>query len=90
MLGRKQYLDEYNRQQLEKKREFAKKILKAVSIHIDEKSEDERLTEAGKVLGIEKLTPEQAAKLRDTLHWALKIKSDHIDKLKALFSGESD
>lgn len=65
MLGRGAYLDEYMAHPLEKRREFARKILKAVNIYAHAKSEDERLIEAGEALGLNKLSPEQATKLKE-------------------------
>lgn len=85
MLGRKQYLDEYNRQPLEKKREYAKKILKAVSIHIDEKDQEQMLEDAGKVLGLEKITPEQGRALKEALGIFM---SKPPYKLKELLRGD--
>lgn len=41
-------------------------ILKAVNIYAHAKSEEEKLIEAGETLGLGKLTPEQAAKLRNS------------------------
>jgi hypothetical protein len=51
MLGRKQYLDEYNRQPLNIRQQFARKILRAVNVYTTEKSEEEQLEELGKIMG---------------------------------------
>jgi hypothetical protein len=72
---------------LEKRREFARKILKAVNIYSHAKSEEEKLVEAGEALGIGKLTPEQANKLREVFGLFMKMPQY---KLKALLSEESD
>lgn len=87
MLGRGAYLDEYMAHPLEKRREFARKILKAVNIYSHAKSEEEKLVEAGEALGIGKLTPEQANKLREVFGLFMKMPQY---KLKALLSEESD
>lgn len=81
-LGRRQYLDEYLRVPLEKKREFARKILRLVSVY-REKNQEQALEDMGQLLGIEKLTPEQAAMLKEKLQWFL---TKPMPKLKALFS----
>lgn len=73
MLGRRQYLDQYMRVPLDKKREFARKILRAVSIYRDEKDKEELLEEAGQILGLGKLTPEQARAIKETLSMFMKM-----------------
>jgi hypothetical protein len=52
MLGRKKYLDEYMRLPLDKKAEFAKKILKIVEIYPSETDKQEVLAKASEMLGI--------------------------------------
>lgn len=56
MLGRKQYLDQYLRLPLEKKQEYAKKILKAVSIYSDKADKQEVIDQVAKSLGIDAST----------------------------------
>ena len=85
MLGRKQYLDEYNRQPLAKKQEFARKILRAVNVYADEKTEEQQLEEIAKVMGVEKATPEQKARLKEALGIFMTMPEK---KLKALLNDE--
>lgn len=89
MLGRKEYLDEYNRQPLHKKQEFARKILRNVSIYSSAKKQQEALEEAGEILGIGKLTPEQAKALKETLSFFMRMPPN---KRKELFkvTGQED
>jgi hypothetical protein len=66
MLGRKQYLDEYNHQPLNIRQQFARKILRAVNVYTTEKSEEEQLEELGKIVGgVENVSPEQKARLKE-------------------------
>jgi integrase-like protein len=53
MLGRRAYLHQYNRQPLEKRQEFARKILKAVSIHSEKVDKQETIKEMAKLMGID-------------------------------------
>lgn len=80
MLGGRQYLDQYNREPLDVKKKFAKKTLRAVSIYSEEKTEEERLTEAGEILGLGKITPEQAARLKETLGMVMTIPKSKLAK----------
>ena len=50
MLGRSEYLDQYDADPPEKRREAARKILKAVDIYAHAKSKEEKLIEAGETL----------------------------------------
>jgi len=67
MLGRHAYLMQYYRQPLEKRQEFAKKILAAVSVYADKQNKQEILQKAGQLLGLENVTEEQAMHLRGVL-----------------------
>jgi len=53
MLGRKKYLDEYNAQPLEKRQEFARKILKAVNLYADKADKQEVINKAAEIIGID-------------------------------------
>lgn len=53
MLGRKQYLDQYYHQPLEKRQEFARKILKTVSIWSDKQDKAEVAQQIAKTIGID-------------------------------------
>lgn len=86
MLGRKQYLDEYNRQPLNIRQQFARKILRAVNVYATEKSEEEQLEELGKITDVENVSPEQKARLREVLGLFMKIQPN---KLKELLKDDS-
>lgn len=67
MLGRKRYLDQYDRLPLAEKQAFAKKILKVVSVYADKISDEEKRKQAAQILGLGDLSEEQAQKLRQVL-----------------------
>lgn len=90
MLGRKQDLDEYSRQPLAKRQEFAKKRLRQVSIYRDEKDKEQMLEEAGKMLGLGKLTPEQAAQLKEKLSLFLRMPMPKFKELLKESNDEAD
>lgn len=66
MLGRKKYLDQYMALPLEEKRDFAKKILRKVSIYSSEQDQAERRKNLSDMLGLE-VTPDLEAKLKAAL-----------------------
>jgi hypothetical protein len=79
-------LDEYNRQPLNIRQQFARKILRAVNVYATEKSEEEQLEELGKITDVENVSPEQKARLREVLGLFMKIQPN---KLKELLKDDS-
>ncbi len=86
MLGRKQYLDQYLRMPLEKRQEFAKKILYAVNVYSDKADKQEVLQKAGQIMGFDNMTEQQALQLKDLLQGLLSKPKDTLSRL--LTSGE--
>lgn len=78
MLGRKKYLDQYMALPLDQKREFAKKILRKVSIYSTPEDEAEKRRIAAETLGLPSLTAEQFAKLRGVLLRVLDMPQSQI------------
>ena len=79
-------MDEYNRQPLNIRQQFARKILRAVNVYTTEKSEEEQLEELGKITDVENVSPEQKARLREVLGLFMKIQPN---KLKELLKDDS-
>ena len=80
MLGSRKYLDQYNAPPLEKRREFAKQILKAVDIYTKPVDKDAIRKEAAGVLGLENLTPEQALQLKNALQYLMKLPQTELSR----------
>lgn len=95
MLGRGAYLDEYYIQPLDKRQEFARKILKAVSMLVDKADKTEIANKTAEILGIDPslLDEKKLAQLKDAFAVAsqfAKLPIESIDKLKALIAGDKE
>lgn len=68
------------------RQQFARKILRAVNVYTTEKSEEEQLEELGKITGVENVSPEQKARLKEVLGLFMKMQPN---KLKELLKDDS-
>lgn len=86
MLGRKKYLDQYMALPLDKKREFASRVLAQVSIYAEPQNKQVVRAQVAEVLGLENVDDKTLSTLKGLLQGFSKLPADKLDVMSKILA----